>query len=238
MQAKKYFPVNSEMDNNMIEYMNLDHAVCKKRDDETWADAIVRMNERREIFQMEYREKFLGKHKKHYSIMPVTEEAVQKIQENIGGKLPEDYRQWLLDIGYFYKLRDIAYDGENPVWISRPFHFIQRYEETWDEEEDQRRLQGSVASGFKDRIKNLPRAAEYGCFDGLLKLNGDEPYHNLVLNAGDPFQIGRIWASYDHSIFIAEPIEECEEFVKEFEYSGGPMDFIDYARLVLYSYFE
>ena len=238
MQAKKYFPVNNKMDNNMIEYLNHDHAVCKKQADETWADALVRMNERRISFRNEYRTKFLNGNKKNYSIIPVSEEEVQKISENIGMNLPEDYRQWLLDIGYFYKLRDIAYYGENPVWLSRPFHFIKRYEETWDEEEDQKRLQNSVAPCFLDRIPNLPRGTDYGCLDGLLKLNGDEPYHNLILNAGDPYQIGRIWASYDYNVFITEPIEECEEFVKEFEYSNGPMDFIDYARLVLYAYFK
>lgn len=238
MQEKQYFPDTDSMDIAMTAYIKSGHAVCKKQTDETWTDALSRMNERRKNFRSEYRERFLKDNKKNYSVMPLTEEEVNKIQESIGGKLQEDYRQWLLDIGYFYKLRDIAYDGENPAWISRPFHFIKRYEETWDEEEDQKRLQSSVAPCFLDRIKNLPRSAEYGCFDGLLKLNGDEPYHNLVLNAGDPYQIGRIWATYDNNVFITEPIEECEEFVKEFDCRNGPMDFIDYARLVLYTYFN
>ncbi len=238
MREKQKNPNHSETDNQMNEYINLGYAVCKKQKDETWTYALSRMNERRNNFRTEYRERFLKENKKNYSVMPLTEEEVNKIQESIGGKLPEDYRQWLLDIGYYYKLRDIAYDGENPAWISRPFHFISRYEETWNEDEDQRRLQTAVAPCFQDRIRNLPRSLEYGCFDGLLKLNGDEPFHNLVVNSGDPLQTGRIWASYDYNVFITEPIEECEEFVKEYGYKGGPMDFIDYARLVLYTYFN
>ena len=239
-------------------YLESDHCSTKKRKDESWAQALERMDRRREEFIPRfknawdefYRNSLKQGRKKSdrniSSLRPLSEEQVQKIEQNLGGiRLPKDYRDFLIKIGYSESLSLYSLDAdERPKYsAARVFPLVKSYHEKTDSEYEKLKLnpvdhlEQSMSPSLKHIAGSYYQRQKMSVWDGQIVL-----YSGAVSLIVTGEMRGRVWAYNDFDRYILEPAEEADHscsFLNVLKNENRePVDFIDYVNLFLINEFR
>ena len=231
-------------------YIDSDHCIGKKRKDESWTDALRRMNERREEFIPSYKNAWnefyrsnirQGRKKSDRnisSLCPLSEEEVQKIERNLGGIiLPKDYRDFILNVGYSpnIPLYSLNADDRPKLYAARVFPLAKAYREKTEREylelgmNPVDHLEMSMLPSLKNLAGSYHQRKNISIWDGQIDL-----YSCSICLIVKGEMRGRVWAYNDFDRFILEPAEEAEHSYSYLNLlkseNREPVDFIDYVN--------
>ena len=216
------------------------------------------MNQRREEFIPQFKETWEEFYRNNIkqgrkkadrnisSLRPLSEEQVQKIEQNLGGiLLPKDYRDFIIKIGYSesFSLYSLDADERPKHFAARVFPLAKSYREKTDSEYEKLNLnpvdhlEQSMSPSLKHLAGSYYQRQKMSVWDGQIDL-----YSCVISLIVTGEMRGRVWAYNDFDRFILEPAEEADHsysFLNVLKNENrAPVDFIDYVNLFLINEFR